>query len=120
MMKIFSIVRDTQRGSQSYMKEEEREEGDRGEQEEIKGDSRETDLQSYLLPKCSLQPRYPQRFTELDWEEKGKGGNTGVLRQKTESQKWGESNQHTPEQKWELNIVFLNVQNLYYILKNKD
>ena len=40
-MKRFSIVRHTQRGSQSYMKEKEREEGDRGEQEETKGDSRE-------------------------------------------------------------------------------
>ena len=35
--------------------EYEREEGDRGEQEERKGDSRrETDLRSYLFPKCSL------------------------------------------------------------------
>ena len=32
----------------------------------------------------------------------------------------GESNQHTPESKWELNIGFLNVHNLYHILKNKD
>ena len=40
MMKIFSIVRDTQRGSQSYMKEKKREEGDRGEQEEKRGDLR--------------------------------------------------------------------------------
>ena len=31
----------------------------------------------------------------------------------------GESNQHTPEKKWKLNIGFLNVQNLYHILKNK-
>ena len=42
-MKRFSTVRDTQRGSQSYteLHEEEREEGDRIEQEEKKGDSRE-------------------------------------------------------------------------------
>ena len=54
MMKRFSIVRHTQRGSQSYMKEKEREEGDRGEKEEKKGDSRgETDLFSTLFPKCS-------------------------------------------------------------------
>ena len=38
-MKRFSTVRDTQRGSQLH-EEEEREEGDRGEQEEKKGDSR--------------------------------------------------------------------------------
>ena len=80
---------------------------------------KETDLCSYLFPKCSPQHRHPQRFTELDWEEKGKEGDRGVLSQKTESQNW-ESNQHTSEQKWELNIGFLNVQNLYHILKNKD
>ena len=34
-MKIFSIVRDTQRGSQSYM-----EEGDRGDQEEKRGNQK--------------------------------------------------------------------------------
>ena len=39
-MKRFSTVRDTQRGLQSYMKKRRREEGDRGEQEERKGDSR--------------------------------------------------------------------------------
>ena len=41
MVKRFSTVRDTQKGSQSYMKKRRREEGDRGEQEEKKGDSRE-------------------------------------------------------------------------------
>ena len=35
MVKRFSTVRDTQRGSQSYM--EKREEGDRGDQEEKRG-----------------------------------------------------------------------------------
>ena len=39
MVKRFSTVRDTQRGSQLH-EEEEREEGDRDEQEENKGDSR--------------------------------------------------------------------------------
>ena len=38
MVKRFSTMRDNQRDSQSYMKE--REEGDRDEQEEKKGDSR--------------------------------------------------------------------------------
>ena len=46
MVKRFSPVRDTQRGSQSYMKE--REEGDRDEQEEKKGDSR-GDRQIYAV-----------------------------------------------------------------------
>ena len=52
-MKRFSTVRDTQRGSQLH-EEVEREEGDRDEQEEKKGDSRrETDLHSSLFPKYS-------------------------------------------------------------------
>ena len=38
MMKSFSTVRDTQRGSQSYM--EKREEGDRGDQEEKRGNQK--------------------------------------------------------------------------------
>ena len=38
MVKRFSTVRDTQRGSQSYM--EKREEGDRGDQEEKRGGSK--------------------------------------------------------------------------------
>ena len=37
-MKSFSTVRDTQRGSQSYM--EKREEGDRGDQEEKMGNQK--------------------------------------------------------------------------------
>ena len=37
-MKSFSTVRDTQRGSQSYM--EKREEGDRGDQEEKRGNQK--------------------------------------------------------------------------------
>ena len=37
-MKRFSTVRDTQRGSQSYM--EKREEGDRGDQEEKRGNQK--------------------------------------------------------------------------------
>ena len=41
MVKRFSTVRDTQKGPQSYMKKRRREEGDRGQQEEKKGDSRE-------------------------------------------------------------------------------
>ena len=67
-MKRFSTVRDTQRGSQSYKKKGEREEEDRGEQEEKRGDSRgERQICTVL---CSLSvlhsPEHPQRFTELD------------------------------------------------------
>ena len=108
MVKRFSTVGDTQRGSQSYMEKrtgrreievtrgrrggikrgesnlasnsspfalhileysegftefhraEKREEGDRGEQEEKRGNQRrEIDLGSVLFPKCSLQPGTP-------------------------------------------------------------
>ena len=47
-MKRFSTVRDNLRGSQSYMKNRRREEGDRGEQKERKGDSR-GDRQIYAV-----------------------------------------------------------------------
>ena len=67
MVKGFSTVRGTQRGSELY-EEEEREEGDRCEQEEKKGDSRQERQIQVVL--CSLNvlrsPEYPQRFTELD------------------------------------------------------
>ena len=48
--------------------------GERGTQEE-----RERSTQLSVLRVFS-EPRHPQRFTELDWEEKGKGGNRVVLR----------------------------------------
>ena len=54
-MKRFSTVRDTQRGSHSYMKKRRgrREiEMSRRRKGELK--RRETDLHSYLFPKCSL------------------------------------------------------------------
>ena len=41
MVERFSAVRDTKRVSQSYMKKRRGEEGDRGEHEEKRGDSRE-------------------------------------------------------------------------------
>ena len=44
MVKIFSTVRDTQRGSQSYL--EKREEGDRGDQEEKRGNQKGRDRSS--------------------------------------------------------------------------
>ena len=54
-MKRFTPVRDTQRGSQSYIKK--RRGGMEIEQEERKVNSRgerQIDLHSYLFPKCSL------------------------------------------------------------------
>ena len=54
MVKRFSTVRDTQRGTQSYI--EKREEGDRGDQEEKRGVKRgESSLASNQFPKCSTQ-----------------------------------------------------------------
>ena len=54
-MKSFSTVRDTQRGTQSYM-EEKKEEGDRGDQEEQRGNQKgESKLASNRFPVCSPQ-----------------------------------------------------------------
>ena len=44
MVKQFSTVRDTQRGSQTYM--EKREKGDRGDQEENRGNQKEREQSS--------------------------------------------------------------------------
>ena len=64
-MKRLSTVRDTQRGSQSYMKRRGRKEIEVSRRKRgLK--RRETDLGSTLFPKCSPQPRTPTRFTELD------------------------------------------------------
>ena len=80
-MKRFSPVRDTQRGSQSYMKKR------RGRREiemsrrRKKGVEEVRDRSTQLsVPRVVSVGQTPQRFTELDWEEKGKGGNRGVLR----------------------------------------
>ena len=60
MVKRFSIVTDTQRGSQSYM-EEEQEEEDRGNQEERGRIKRgKSNLASNQLPMCSLQSGTPR------------------------------------------------------------
>ena len=54
MVKRFSIVRDTQRGSQSYMKNRRgRKEIEVSRRRERGLKRRETDLCSYLFPKCS-------------------------------------------------------------------
>ena len=66
-MKGFSTVRDPQRGSQRYMKKR-RGAGDRGEQEEKKGASREErHIYAVLSSLRALHsPEDPQRLTELD------------------------------------------------------
>ena len=55
-MQSFSTVRDTQRGTQSYM-EEKKEEGVRGDQEEQRGNQKgESKLASNSFPVCLPQP----------------------------------------------------------------
>ena len=89
-MKRFPPVRDTQRGSQSYTKKrrgrreiEVSRRRKRGTQEE-----RDRSMQLSVPRVFSVVQTHPQRFTELDGEEKGEGGNRGDLREKTDSQKW--------------------------------
>ena len=58
-------MRDTQRDSQSYI--ENREEGDRGDQEEKRGSQRgEANLASNQFPKCSPQPRTPREIHKVE------------------------------------------------------
>ena len=100
MVKRFSIVRDTQRGSQSYIEKR------RGRKEieltrkrggEVK--RRETNLASNQFPKCSPQPGTPRKIQcEV---EKGKGREESKVTwgRKGRVQR-GESNQasdHTPK-----------------------
>ena len=81
MVKRFSTVRDHQRGSQNYMNNrrgrkeiEVSRRGERGTQEE-----RDRSTQLSILRVFSVA-QTPTEIHELDWEEKGKGGNRGVLR----------------------------------------
>ena len=87
MVKRFSTVRETHRGSQSYMKKR------RGRREievtrrrrgGIK--TRETNLACNQFPKFSPQPGTP-RESELSREEKGERWDRGDLGEKKESQK---------------------------------
>ena len=73
-MKIFSTVRDTQRGSQSYMKKR-REEGDRGDQEK-RGNQKGREQPSPIINSLyALQsPEHSEKFTEFYREGKRKEG----------------------------------------------
>ena len=72
---------DNQRGSQSYMKNRRGRKGIEVSSGRKRGTQEERDRSTQLsVPKVFSVARHPQRFTELDWEEKGKGGNRGVLR----------------------------------------
>ena len=65
-------------------REEKREEGDRGEQEEKKGviKRREIDLGSTLFPKCSPQPRTHTEIHRVGLRREGEGGDRGDLGEK--------------------------------------
>ena len=78
MVKQFSIVRDTQRDSQSYMEKR------RG-RKEIEVTRRRRGAISSLSVLYS--PEHPERFTDLSREEKEEGGDRGDLGEKKESQK---------------------------------
>ena len=69
-------------------REEKREEGDRGGQEDKKGGikRRETDPASNQFPKCS-PPSGTHKVSELGREEKGEGGDRGDLVEKKEGPK---------------------------------
>ena len=76
-------MRDTQRDSQSYMEKRRRRreiEVTRRRRGGIK--RRETDLGSNQF----YSPEHTQKFTELEREEKGEGGDRGDLGEKKESQ----------------------------------
>ena len=87
-MKSFSIVRDTCRGTQSYM------EKGRGRREiEVTRRRRggikkgERKLASNQFPMCSPQSGSLEMFTELHREEKREEGDRGDQQEKRESQK---------------------------------
>ena len=83
---VLSTVWTAQRCSQSYtQKRRGRKETEvaRRRKGGIKGS--ETDPASNQFPKCSAQPRTHKRFTELDREEKGEGGDRGDLVEKKEN-----------------------------------
>ena len=81
MVKIFSTVRDNQRGSQSYMKNRRGRKEIEVSRRRERGTEEERDRSMQLsVPNVFSIAQTPTKFTQLDWEEKGKGGNRGVLR----------------------------------------
>ena len=70
-------------------REEKREEGDRSDQEDKRGESKgERQIQPVISSLSVLHsPEHTKRFTELGKEEKEEGGDRGDLAEKKESQK---------------------------------
>ena len=81
MVKRFSTIRGTQRGSHSYMKKR------RGRREiemsrrRKRGTQEERDRSTHLsIPIVFSIAQIPTKIHRIDWEKKGKGGNRHVLR----------------------------------------
>ena len=97
MVKRFSTMRGTRRGSQLH-EEEEREEGDRDEQEEKKGDSRgEREIYAVVCSQSVLCSSDTHRDSQ-NWTGKKRGREEiEVIRGEKGEPKVGESNQHIRE-----------------------
>ena len=88
MVKRFSTVRDTQRGSQSYMEKRRRRREIEVTRRRRGGIKRvDSNLASNQFPMCSPHLEHPERFTELHREEKRDEGNRGDQEEKRGSQK---------------------------------
>ena len=68
-------------------REEKREEGDRGGQEDKGENQKERDPASSQFPKCSPQPGTHKEIHRVGCEEKGEGGDRGDLVEKKEGTK---------------------------------
>ena len=69
-------------------REEKKEEGDRGGQEEKRGNQKEREIQPVISSLSVLHsPEHIKRYTGLDREEKGEGGDTGDLVEKKKGPK---------------------------------
>ena len=121
MVKRFSTVRDNQRGSQSQMKNRRGRKEIEVSRRRESGTREERDRSTQLsVSKVFSIAQTPTEIHRIGLERERERRKQRCSEVDNRESKVGESNQHTPEQKWELNIGFLNVQNLYHILKNKD
>ena len=88
MVKRFSTVRDTQRGSQSYMEKRRRRREIEMTRRRRGGIKRvDSNLANNQFPMCSPHLEHPERFTELHREEKRDEGNRDDQEEKRGSQK---------------------------------
>ena len=88
MIKSFSTVRDTWRGTQSYM-EKRRGRRDIEVTRKRRGEVKrgESNLVSNQFPKCLHSLEHPESFTELHREEKREDGDRGDQEEKRGGQK---------------------------------